>query len=257
MTHDSVGVRATIEEDGSLLSVTLDRPPGNVIDTAVIEALREAVADAGQRGVRTILFAGAGGHFSYGVSVAEHRAAEVRGMLAAFHALFRDLARSGRVLLAAVDGCCLGGGLELTAFCHRAFASPGARLGCPESTLGVFAPIASLILPCRVGQPAADDLLLSGRILAAGEALALRLVDALAQDPARAAVDWHRTHVLPKSAATLPFAVQAARWQLQDALERTLPALESLYLDGLMATRDAAEGIQAFLDKRPPRWTHS
>jgi cyclohexa-1,5-dienecarbonyl-CoA hydratase len=155
-----------------------------------------------------------------------------------------------------VRGQCLGGGLELAAFCHRVFAAPDATLGQPEVKLGVFAPVASLVLPLRIGQAAADDLLLTGRTVGGEEALALGLVDELAEDPAGAARAWHRARLRPLSAVALAFAARASRHQLDGALGEGLAHLERLYLEELMATRDAREGIEAFLERRSPTWSH-
>lgn len=251
----SAPVVATVEEDGGLLRLVLARPKGNILDAAMIEALRAAVRGAEPR-VRAILLEGQGRHFSFGASVEEHRPDQVGDLLPAFHALFRELLGAGKALLAAVRGQCLGGGLELAAACHRVFAAPDASLGQPEVKLGVFAPVASLVLPLRLGQARADDLLLSGRAVGAEEALRLGLVDEVAPDPAAAALAWHRTHLAPLSAAGLRHAVLAGRQLLRRALDEELPRLERLYLDELMATADAREGIDAFLHRRPPAWSH-
>lgn len=248
-------VRAVLEEDGGLLRLVLARPKGNVLDRAMIDALRAEVRDA-DPATRSILIEGEGRHFSFGASVEEHRADLVGDMLPAFHALFRDLLGAGKVLLAAVRGQCLGGGLELAAACHRVFAAPDATLGQPEVKLGVFAPIASLVLPLRLGQGRADDLLLTGRSVSAEEALGLGLVDELAPDPTEAARAWHRVHLAPLSAAGLRRAALAARQLMRRALDDDLPRLERLYLDDLMSTLDAREGIEAFLQRRPPAWSH-
>lgn len=248
-------VRAVLEEDGALLRLVLARPKGNVLDRAMVQALRAQVRDADEA-TRTVLIEGEGRHFSFGASVEEHRAEVVGDMLPEFHALFRDLLGSGKVLLAAVRGQCLGGGLELAAACHRVFAAPDATLGQPEVKLGVFAPVASLVLPLRLGQARADDLLLTGRSVSSEEALALGLVDEVVPDPTEAARAWHRLHLAPLSAAGLRRAALAARQQLRRALDEDLPRLERLYLDDLMSTLDAREGIEAFLQRRPPAWSH-
>lgn len=251
-------VGVALEEGGALLRLTLQSGKGNVLDTAAIGALREALREArGQPAIRAVLLCAAGKHFSFGASVEEHLPHKVVEMLPAFHALFTDLLASGKALLCAVRGQCLGGGLELAAFCQRVFAAPDARLGQPEIKLGVMAPVASLVLPLRLGQGAADDLLLTGRTVDAEEALRLRLVDELAADPEAAALAWFRAHLLPLSAAALRHAVRAARHGFARALEAGLAELERQYLDDLMLTHDAGEGIAAFLEKRTPRWTHS
>lgn len=248
---------SSLEEEGTLLQLTLRRPKGNVLDAEMIQALRREIREAATWApVRTLLVTGAGRHFSFGASVEEHRPDQVSEMLAQFHALFRELLDSGLVLLAAVRGQCLGGGLELAAFCQRLFASPDAKLGQPEIKLGVFAPVASVVLPLRVGQAAADDLLLTGRSVSAEEGLAMGLVDEVCDDPVEAALVWHRTHLRSLSAASVRHAARAARFRLRRAMLDDLAELERTYLSDLMATHDAPEGIASFLEKREPQWTH-
>jgi cyclohexa-1,5-dienecarbonyl-CoA hydratase len=241
--------------DGTVLHLTLHAPPGNILDIAMIERLtREVEAHGRAASLKAIVFEGTGRHFSYGASIEDHRPERVGRMLAAFHGLFRLLAGIDRVILAVVRGRCLGGGMELACFSHRIFAAPGARFAQPEINLGVFPPVASLILARRGGQGVADDLCLSGRTLTARQALAAGLIDEVAADPRRAAEGWVRRHLLPKSAASLALAVRAARLGWNEAFLRGLDETERLYLDELMETEDAREGIEAFIARRPPRW---
>ena len=245
------------EAGGSLWRVILNRPKGNVLDRAMLESLTAVVRKArAAHGLKTVLFEGAGPNFSFGASVPEHMPGEVEGMLPVFHELFYALADCGCVLAAAVRGRCLGGGLELAAFCHRVFSTPDAHLGNPEIVLGVFAPVSSIILPMRMGQAAADDLLLTGKQIHGEEAHARGLVDVLASDPAAAALEWHQSSFGGLSASSLAFAVGAARDELHARLRERLPLLERRYLEELMATHDAQEGIRAFMDKRTAQWTH-
>jgi len=121
----------------------------------------------------------------------------------------------------------------------------------------VLPPVASLVLPFRVGQARADDLVLTGRTVPAPEALAMGLVDEVADDPEGALVAWAERELPPKSAAALRHAVRAARWRFHQTLRAGLPALEQAYLEELMATHDANEGLAAFLEKRTPSYTNS
>jgi len=161
------------------------------------------------------------------------------------------------VVLAAVRGQCLGGGLELVSCCNRVFASSDARLGQPEIVLGVFPPVASVILPERVGRANAEDLCLSGRVLEADEALKMGLVDVIAKDPSEAALTYAKEHLLPRSASSLRYAVKAARHGLRQRFTAELKEVERIYLDELMATRDAVEGLEAFMEKRAPQWRNA
>ena len=243
-------------DEGAIWRVAIGGSKGNVLDASVMDALAALFRDASATpALKAICLEGQGPHFSFGASVPEHLPPHVAAMLARFHGALLAMLDSAVPVLAAVRGHCLGGGLELVSLCHRVIASANATLGQPEIVLGVFAPVASLVLEGRVGRGAADDLCLSGRSVPAREALALGLVDEVTEaDPADAALAWARTHLLPKSASSLRYAVRASRASLRARLAAELPAMERLYLDGLMSTADAVEGLTAFVERRPPVW---
>lgn len=242
-------------EGGAYWDVELAGSRGNVLDSALIEALIALFEEAAKAGeLKAICLRGRGKDFSFGASVREHLPEEVSSMLPRFHRLFRVMDRSAVVSLAAVRGQCLGGGLELASFCHRVFAAPDARLGQPEIVLGVFAPVASVMLSERIGRANAEDLCLTGRIVTASEAAGIGLVDVVTEEPEKEALRYAREHLFPRSASSLRHAVRALRLALSMRLDSDLAHLEKLYLDELMATPDAAEGIRAFLEKRPPAW---
>jgi cyclohexa-1,5-dienecarbonyl-CoA hydratase len=178
-------------------------------------------------------------------------------MLEQFHGLFRALIGLAVPTAALVSGQCLGGGLELALMCNLMFVDESASLGQPEINLGVFPPPASLILPLKIGQARADELLLSGRSIKGPEAAAMGLAfrcAATREAMLAEAEQWTVQQILPKSASSLRFAVKAARSAFNDALSEGLTRLERLYVDELMATHDANEGIAAFLERRQPTW---
>ena len=245
-------VRAT--RDGEVVELTLAAPPRNVLDGVALAALRAGAELAGSPGVKAILLAAEGPNFSVGASVGEHARAHVAPMLAAFHAAIRALLAPSVPVVAAVRGHCLGGGLEVALCATHLVVAPDARLGQPEIKLGAFAPVASLLLPRRVGQARAEALLVTGRTVAADEALALGLVDAIADDPVADARAWIAAHLGPLSASSLRHATAAARVALARQLDEHLPRLERRYVAELAFTHDAEEGVAAFLAKRPPRW---
>lgn len=251
-------VRVEAHAGESVWRALLARPKGNVLDSAMTRTLTELFhrAAAAPR-LRAVCIEGDGPHFSFGASVEEHLPEQVGAMLTGFHALFRAILAARVPVLAAVRGQCLGGGLELAAFAHRLIAAPDARLGQPEIKLGVFAPVGSIVLPERMPRGAADELLLTGRTLTADEALRCGLVDEIAADPWAAALAWCERHLLPLSAASLRYAVAAARLGFARRFEQDLAAAEQLYRTDLMHVADAGEGIRAFLDKRPPQWRHA
>ncbi len=250
-------LRTAVERDGGLLRLTLARPKANIVDASMIGALAAALArHAGERAIRGVLLDAEGPHFSFGASVEEHLPATCGAMLATLHALVMAMLEFPAPILVAVRGQCLGGGLEVAMAGSLIFAAPDAQLGQPEMKLGVFAPAASVLLPCRVNAAVAEDLLLSGRSVGAAEAKELGLVHTVADDPVAAALAWFDAHLAGKSAASLRFALKAARHARIDAVRAGLAAVEKLYLQGLMNTRDANEGLAAFLARRPPAWEH-
>lgn len=251
----SAPVKIWFEREGRLLRLRLDRPKANILDAAMNAALEEALdKHGGAAELRAILIDATGGHFSFGASIEEHLPDQCAAMLEGFHRLVLKILASDVPVIAVVRGQCLGGGLELVSAAHLIFVGADAKLGQPEIQIGVLAPAASCLLPERVGMAAAEDMLLSGRSIGAEEALRIGLVTAVADDPEAAALEYFDRHLAPKSAKSLRYATRAARAGLEDRVARKLRAVEQLYLDELMATSDAVEGLTAFIEKRPARW---
>jgi cyclohexa-1,5-dienecarbonyl-CoA hydratase len=247
--------RAERRENGQVLHLLLDAPRANVLDEQMIVELTHALdSNAGDERLKAIVFEGAGANFCFGASVAEHTRERAPAMLCTLDTLFLRLATLAVPTVAVVRGACLGGGFELAAWCSFLFASPDASFGLPEIKLGVFPPLGSLILPWRLGGGRGLDLCVTGRTVDAHEALDWGLVREVVEDPAQAAARFVAENLLPRSASSLRFVERAARQGLVHALDAALPGIERLYLDELMQTPDANEGIAAFLEKRPPRW---
>ncbi len=246
------------EAEGRILRLRLARPKANIIDAAMIAALDTALTDAaGDAALTAVILDTEGPHFSFGASVEEHLPAQCAEMLAALHALVRRMLDYPVPILVAVQGQCLGGGLEVAMAGGLIFAAPDAQLGQPEIRIGVFAPAASCLLPARIGQAAAEEMLWSGRSIGAEEARELGLVTRVADDPAATAADWAATHLLPKSASSLRQAVRAVRAGYAATVASRLAEVERQYLDDLMSTRDALEGLDAFLARREAKWEHA
>jgi cyclohexa-1,5-dienecarbonyl-CoA hydratase len=250
-------VKAWDEHGGALLRLRLCRPKANIVDAEMIGALHAVLESAKRRTLwRGVLLDAEGPNFSFGASVEEHLADRCAAMLSALHALVLEMLAFPVPILVAVRGQCLGGGLEVALAGGPVFAAPDAKFAQPEIKLGVFAPAASVLLPYRVGPRAAEDLLFSGRAIGAVEAHSIGLVGEIADDPAAAALAWFEAHLVDKSAAALRCALAAARAPMLRDVPARLAEVERLYLDRLMATRDANEGLDAFLAKRQPSWEH-
>jgi cyclohexa-1,5-dienecarbonyl-CoA hydratase len=257
MADQASPLKTWLERDGALLRLRLARPKANIVDAAMIAALQTALdTHRSSPGLRGVLLDAEGPHFSFGASVEEHLAERCAAMLAGLHALILTMADFPLPILVAVRGQCLGGGLEVALAGGPIFATADSQLGQPEIKLGVFAPAASCLLPWRVSQVTAEDLLWSGRSVNGATALALGLVQTLADDPEAAALAYFDEHLAPRSAAALAHAVAAVRAPRVRELRQRLAEVESQYLQGLMKTHDANEGLAAFLARRTPTWEH-
>jgi cyclohexa-1,5-dienecarbonyl-CoA hydratase len=248
-------IKCDFQHNNQVLTLTLNAPKGNVLVGEMMIELIAAVKENGNTpSLKALIFQGEGDHFSFGASVPEHQKEFAPQMLATFHDLFRTLIAVNKPCFALVRGQCLGGGFELAMFCHWIFASEDAKFGQPEINLAVFPPVASLLLPHLVGQAAADDLVLSGRSITAPEATQIGLVYSVSANPQVELDDFLAKHILPKSAVALQFAARASRHEMHQAFLQNIEALEKMYVQELMETADANEGIKAFMKKRKPEW---
>ena len=254
---DASPLKVWIDRDGALLRLRLARPKANLVDAAMIEALQHALdAHRGRTPLRAVLLDAEGPHFSFGASVEEHLPDRCAAMLASLHGLVVAMLEFPAPILVAVRGQCLGGGLEVALAGSLIYVAPDAQLGQPEMKLGVFAPAASCLLPYRVSQAVAEDLLFSGRSVGSDEARAIGLAEFVADDPEAAALAYFDAQLASKSAAALACALTAARGPRVTEVRRRLGEVERLYLDTLMKTHDANEGLAAFIAKRQPQWEH-
>lgn len=248
-------LKVWVEGEGGLLRLRLNRPKANIVDAEMIAALDGALAGhLDNPAIHAVLLDAEGPHFSFGASVEEHLPDQCAAMLKAIHGLILRIAGSPVPVLVAVRGQCLGGGLEVALAAHLMFVAPDATLAQPEINLGILAPAASCLLPERIGRAAAEDILISGRGIGGEKAYEIGLACAVAGDPERAALDYFNQHLAAKSASSLRHAVRAARLGFVERLRARLEDVEDLYLNELMSTRDAVEGLTSFIEKRPATW---
>jgi cyclohexa-1,5-dienecarbonyl-CoA hydratase len=202
-----------------------------------------------------ILFNAKGKCFSAGVDVGEHMGDLASKMITAFHGMFRLMNALELPTVASVYGSCLGGGCELALFCDLVVASESAKFGQPEIQVGVFPPIAAQLMPRIMGRKAALELILSGRIITAHEAMAMGLVNKVVkEEELESATNEFTKPYLGLSAEVLRITKRAISAGLRDDFEPSLQIIEEIYLNELMKTADANEGLKAFLDKRKPEW---
>ena len=241
--------------EGRVLRLRLARPKANLIDAPMIAALSAALArHLAAPHLAAVFLDAEGPHFSFGASVEEHLPAKCAAMLSSLHGLLLKMIEAPLPILVAVRGQCLGGGLELALAGTLIFAASDAKLGQPEIKLGAFAPAASCLLPERIGPARAADLLLSGRSIGSEEACRIGLVHSVSDDPEAAGLAYFDEHLAPLSASSLRFATKAARIGMAERIRTKLDAMEKMYLEALIRTHDALEGLNSFMEKRRPRW---
>lgn len=250
-------VSIAYSEDGSRAALRFAHPTGNILTREIMIGLRSACEDLSRAGsLKLVTLTSDGPDFCFGASVPEHAPGEIGAALPEMHELVRDLLVLPAPTAAVVRGRCLGGGFELALACDVLMCADDAVLGLPEIALGVLPPVASVLLPLKAGYARAARAVLTGRPRNAAEWAHEGLVTLVSPaDSLDAAVTgWFDRHLAPHSAAALRHASAALRLDVHDAVERLLPRIERLYLNDLMSTEDAAEGVRAFMEKRPPRW---
>jgi cyclohexa-1,5-dienecarbonyl-CoA hydratase len=250
-------IRVEVAVTPPVARVRLRNPPLNVIDLPMMRELQAALAEIeGRIDISIILFEGDTRAFSAGVDVKAHVPEHVHEMLASFHAVIRAIVASRQITIAAVQGACLGGGAELASVCDMVYTARDATWGFPEINLGCYPPVAAVALPALVGQKRAADLILTGRQISGDEAVAIGLANRSAHADELGAV-VHET--LSQLQAMSPAALALAKKSIYswDAIhfDKGLARAERIYLEELIATEDAREGIAAFLEKRSPKWT--
>lgn len=249
-----------LERAGRVATLTVDRPPLNILDLAALEDLRlklEALSEDAD--LQLLILRGGGAKaFSAGVAVEDHTPDKIESMLESFHAGLRLLLDFPAPTLAAIRGHCLGGGMELAAACDLRFATAGSSFGQPEIRLGCYPPWAAAQYPELLGAGVTTDLLLTGRILDAAEATRLGFVDRRVNDDRLDdEVAEFSSQVTAQSAAVTRLAVRAIRARRTRDFAQALSESERLYTEELTQTHDMNEGLTAFLDKRRPSWRHS
>lgn len=248
--------RLRVDIGFSVARVVLNSPPLNIIDIPMMEELAQALAEIEARpDIAVIVLSGAGTSFSAGVDVAAHIPDKVEGMLLKFHSVIRALVASKKVTVASVHGHCLGGGAELAMVCDMVYTTASAQWGFPEIKLGCYPPVACTALAALVGQKRAAELILTGRTVSGTEAAAMGLANrAVADHELAAEVDRTIEELSRLSPAALAVTKKAV--YVWDAMhfDKGLTRAEKIYMDELMNTADAHEGVRAFMEKRQPKW---
>jgi cyclohexa-1,5-dienecarbonyl-CoA hydratase len=248
--------RLSVRFEGPLARVTFTHPPLNVFDFQQMDELADALKQIEQRPeISTLTLTGGDRAFSAGVDVAVHTPELIHQMLQKFHGLILAVAKFPRVTIAEVHGACLGGGAELAMVCDMCFTSETAKWGFPEITLGCYPPVACTALAALVGEKRAADLIFTGRVFSGLEAAAWGLANAAhAEDELQEVIKGTIDRLFKLSPAALACAKKAFYAWDSIHLDKGLARAEKIYIEDLIQTQDAKEGIQAWLEKRKPQW---
>ncbi|HEV7395877.1 MAG TPA: enoyl-CoA hydratase-related protein [Pyrinomonadaceae bacterium] len=238
--------------------ITFARPPLNVLDIEMMREINLALSECiSMREVVAIVFDAAPDTraFSAGVAVKDHVEDSIFKMLDAFHGIFRTLEQLAKPTIAVVDGAALGGGCELVAACDIVIASDRARFGQPEIKLGVFPPVACVLLPLIIGDKRARELILTGELIDAAQAGRLGLVNHVVPPEQ---LQQKTTEILSKLRELSGTSLESTRRAIDlgrgRSINDALAEVENIYLHELMKSEDANEGVRAFMEKRKPVW---
>jgi cyclohexa-1,5-dienecarbonyl-CoA hydratase len=253
MTYENIIFE--VKENKAIL--TINRPPMNILNIATMEEMNHALSTlSGNKDIKVLIITSSGEKaFSAGVDVSEHTEDKVERMLHVFHDIFRNLAKLDQVTVAATKGFTLGGGCEVAIFCDLIFAADNLKIGQPEIQLSAIPPIALLVMPRMLGLKKASELLLSGKIIEASEAERIGLVNrVVALDSFDSELEAFIQPFTKLSLIGLKYSKKGIQLGLEENFLEGLEKIEKMYLEELMASEDAHEGLEAFMEKRRPVW---
>ncbi|MBV9573747.1 MAG: enoyl-CoA hydratase/isomerase family protein [Acidobacteriales bacterium] len=247
--------RISIRNDPPLAYLTLNNPTANVIDIPMMDELQRALVEVeGRRDISVLIISGDGNTFSSGVDVAAHVPTHAEQMLLKFHSVIRRLRDTAKITISQVRGKCLGGAAELAMMCDLVYTAEDASWAFPEIKLGCYPPVAVTELAALIGQRAAADLTFTGRTITGTDAANLGLANrAVSEIELDDVVNETVSRLTNLSTAVLGLTKKAMRRCA--VFEEKLKSAEQIYLEELIKMDDAREGIDAFLEKRPPKWS--
>ncbi|MBI4501759.1 MAG: enoyl-CoA hydratase/isomerase family protein [Gemmatimonadetes bacterium] len=249
---------ASAVENG-VARLVLNHPPLNILTRHLLTDLREELeALSAQRSLRVAVLMAEGKHFSAGADVGEHLPPNDAELIPEFVDTIAALDAFPVPVIAAVRGQCLGGGFELVQAADLIVAGQSATFGQPEIKLGVIPPAACVLLRHKIMPSAVAQLIYTGDSMDAGQAAAAGLVARVVDDAEVDAVALEIAgRIARQSAATLRLAKRALRGGTSEVRAAALRHAGESYLDDVMATDDALEGLMSFMEKRRPVWKHT
>jgi cyclohexa-1,5-dienecarbonyl-CoA hydratase len=245
-----------IEKSDNIGRIIFNNGPLNILNIPMMEQINRALEDfLGDQSLKAIVFDHNGKAFSAGVDVGDHMGDKAQKMLEEFHGIFKKLNRMKCPTIAKVKGAALGGGCEVAVFCDIVLASEKAKFGNPEIKVGVFPPVSAIVFPYLTGHKKAYELLLQGETINATEAHRLGLVNhVFPLESYDEEVSKFLERFTRLSSVVLQYTKKAINLGMRLDFDSKLDEVEKLYLNELMATHDANEGLKAFMEKRSPEW---
>lgn len=255
-SSSSLTHRLAVRHEGPLARITFTHPPLNVFDFQMMDELTEALQALAQRPeISVAMLSGGERGFSAGVDVAVHTPELIQTMFQKFHGLILAMVKFQKITIAEVHGVCLGGGAELAMVCDMCFSTDKAKWGFPEIALGCYPPVACTALAALAGQKRAADLIFTGRTFSGEQAAEWGLAnEAHPEGELQEVIQGTLNHLYKLSPAALAHAKKAFYAWDSIHLDKGLARAEKIYVEELMKTEDAKEGVQAWLEKRKPEW---
>lgn len=248
------------EKADGVAKITINRPPLNILNVEALREIAAALDDVkGDYGVKVLVITGAGNRaFSAGVDVKDHFPERIEETLECFHRVFHLLAEIDRPIVAVVRGFAFGGGCELACACDMVVASDDAQFGQQEVNVGAIPTVATVLLPRVVGRRRALEMVLIGDAMTAEEARRIGLVNwTFPAAELDEAVNRLINKLKEKSSAVLRLIKASVYQGLDKGFVEALNGVTDIYLNRLMKTEDAVEGLRAFLEKRKPIWRNA
>ena len=245
-----------VEEKDMIGRITFNNPPLNILNIEMMKEINNAVKDFQKRNLKVLILNANGKAFSAGVDVSDHTKEKVKGMIQVFHDIFTNLHKINSPTVALVNGAALGGGCEVATFCDIVIASEKSKFGQPEIMVGVFPPVAAAIFPKLMWSKKALELMLTGETIRANEAKELGLVNQIlpVENFEAEAEKFITEKLASNSAVVLQLTKRAFMEGATQNYSESIKKIEDIYLNELMKTNDANEGLAAFLEKRQPVW---
>jgi len=245
------------EKDGDVARITINRPPFNILNVETLQEINKALKNAEKDdNIKVLVITGAGEKaFSAGVDIKDHFPEKIEETLESFHGVFHLLLGISKPTVAVVRGFAFGGGCELASACDIVFASEDAQFGQQEVKVGAIPTVATVLLPRIIGRKKALEIIFTGDIITAAEAKRIGLVnEVFPAAELEEAVNKLIEKFKEKSSVALRLIRMAVYQGLDKDFKEALDGVTDIYLNRLMKTEDAVEGLKAFLEKRKPVW---